>query len=61
MGNTERRVPLGRPRRRLENNIKIVLQKMGLGGEGAWTGSICLRIGGGSINCGEFSERLRTG
>jgi len=34
--------PLGRPRRRWEDNIKMDLQEVGCG---AWTGSIWLRIG----------------
>ena len=34
--------PLGRPRRRWEDHIKMVLQEMDVG---AWTGSIWLRIG----------------
>jgi hypothetical protein len=36
--------PLGRPRRRWEDNIKMDLQGVGWG---AWTGSIWLRIGTG--------------
>jgi len=39
---TERQRPLGRPRRRWEDNIKMDLQKAG---RGAWTGFIWLRIG----------------
>ena len=43
----EGRRPLGRPRRRWENNIKIDLQEVGWG---AWTGFIWLRVGtGGQI------------
>ena len=38
----EGRKALGRPGRRLEDNVKMVLLEMGLGG--AWTGSIWLRI-----------------
>jgi hypothetical protein len=41
---SEGRRPLGRPRRRWENNIKIDLQEVGWG---AWTGMIWLRIGTG--------------
>jgi len=40
----ERKSPLGRPRRRWEDNIKIDLQEWDVG---AWTGSIWLRIGTG--------------
>jgi hypothetical protein len=32
MGKPERRRPLGRPRRRWENNIKMDLQEVGCGG-----------------------------
>ena len=45
LGKPEVKIPLGRPRRRWEANIKIDLQKVGL--EGAWTGLIWLRIGTG--------------
>jgi hypothetical protein len=40
--------PLGRPRRRWKDNIKIDLREVGLG---VWTGSIWLRIwtGGGLL------------
>jgi hypothetical protein len=44
VGRPEGRRPLGRPRRRWENNIKIDLQEVGWG---AWTGLIWLRIGTG--------------
>jgi hypothetical protein len=37
-GKPEGRIPLGRPRRRWENNIKMDLQEVE-----AWIGSICLR------------------
>jgi len=40
---------LGRLSRRWEDNIKIDLQEVGLGGT-AWTGSIWLRIGTGGGN-----------
>jgi len=39
----EAKRPLGRPARRWEDNIKMDLQEVGLGG--AWTGLICLRVG----------------
>jgi hypothetical protein len=41
MGKPEGRRPLGRPRRRWEDNIKMDLLEVGWG---AWTGSIWLRI-----------------
>jgi hypothetical protein len=47
VGRPEGRRPLGRPRRRWEDNIKMDLQEVGWG---AWTGLIWLRIGtGGGI------------
>jgi hypothetical protein len=47
MGKPEGKRPLGRPRRRWEDNIKIYLQKLEWW---AWTGLIWLRIGtGGEI------------
>ena len=61
---------LGRPRRRWEDNIKIDLQEVGCGG---MDGLIWLSIGqvagtgecgnehSGSIKCGEFLDRLKTG
>jgi hypothetical protein len=42
VGRNEGRRPLGRPRHRWEDNIKMDFQEMGLG---AWTGPIWLRIG----------------
>jgi hypothetical protein len=44
VGKPEGRRPLGRPRRRWEDNIKMDLREVGWG---AWTGSIWLRIGTG--------------
>jgi hypothetical protein len=44
LGRPEGRRPLGRPRRRWENDIKMVLQEVGWG---AWTGLGWLRIGTG--------------
>jgi hypothetical protein len=44
VGRPEGRRPLGRPRRRWEDNIKMDLQEVG---RGAWTGLIWLRIGTG--------------
>jgi len=48
VGKAERKRPLGRPRRRWEDNIKIDLQEVGCG---VWTGSSWLRIrkGGGHL------------
>jgi hypothetical protein len=49
VGKPEGMRPLGRPRRRWENNIKMDLREVGWG---AWTGSIWLRIGiGGGLLC----------
>ena len=44
VGKPERKRPLGRPRRRWEDNIKMDLQKWDVR---EWTGSIWLRIGTG--------------
>jgi hypothetical protein len=44
VGKIEGRRPLGRPKRRWEDNIKMDLQEVGWG---AWTGLIWLRIGTG--------------
>jgi hypothetical protein len=44
VGKPEGRRPPGRPRRRLEDNIKMDLREVGWR---AWTGSIWLRIGTG--------------
>jgi len=48
VGKSEGKRPLGRPRRRWEDNIKMNLQEVG---RGAWTGSRWLRIrtGGGHL------------
>jgi hypothetical protein len=48
VGKPEERRPLGRPRHRREDNIKIDIREVGWG---AWTGSIWLRIrtGGGFL------------
>jgi len=43
MGKPVGKKPLGRPRRRWEDNIKMDLQEVGCGG--VWTGSSWLRIG----------------
>jgi hypothetical protein len=44
VGRLEEMRPLGRPRSRWEDNIKMDLQEVGWG---AWTGFIWLRIGTG--------------
>jgi hypothetical protein len=44
VGRPEERSPLGRPRRRWEDNIKMDLQEVGWE---AWSGLIWLRIGTG--------------
>jgi hypothetical protein len=44
VGRPEVRRPLGRPRRRWEDNIKMDLQEVGWG---PWTGLIWFRIGTG--------------
>jgi hypothetical protein len=49
VGKPKGRRPLGRPRRRWEDNIKMDLRQVEWG---AWTGSIWLRIGtGGELLC----------
>jgi hypothetical protein len=45
VGKPEEKVPLGKPRRRWEDNIKMDLQEVGCG---VWTGWSWLRIGTGS-------------
>jgi len=45
VGMPERKRPLGRPRRRWEDNIKMHLQEVGCGG--AWAGLMWLRVGTG--------------
>jgi len=44
VGKPEGKRPLGRPRHRWEDNIKMYLQEVGWG---AWTGLIWLRVGTG--------------
>ena len=43
-GKSEGKIPLGRPRRRWEDNIKMDLQEVGLGLGTGWS---CLRVGTG--------------
>jgi hypothetical protein len=45
MGIPEGKRPLGRTRRRWEENIKMDLQEVGCGVMGLWNGSSRLRIG----------------
>jgi len=64
VGKPEGKRPLGRPRRRLEDNIKLDLQEVGCGGEGldragSGQGQVAATCEGcnelsGSIKCGEF-------
>jgi hypothetical protein len=49
VGKPEGRRPLGRPRHRWEDNIKMDLREVG------WEGADL-----GSIKCGEFLEYIRT-
>ena len=63
MGQTEGKRPLGRPRHRWEDNIKMDLQDVGCGmwDVGVWTGSSWLRKGTVgwhlcSIKRGEFLD-----
>ena len=65
MGKPEGKRPLGRPRSRRKDNIKMDLQEVECG---AWTGSIWIRTGTGggtcecsnelsvSLECGEFLD-----
>jgi hypothetical protein len=48
MGNTEGKRPLGRPRRRWEDDIKMDIQELG---SGAWTGLVWLSRGTGGSSC----------
>ena len=48
MGNPEGKRPLGRPRRRWEDNIKIDLQEMGCEGMD-WIGWLRIGTGGGHL------------
>jgi hypothetical protein len=66
MGKPEGRRPLGRPRRRWEDNIKMDMREVGWGGmdwinlaqeQGQVAGSCeCGYEPSGSIKCGEFLE-----
>jgi len=50
LGKPEGKRPLGRPRRRWEDNIKMDLQEVEWGVGGAWTGSIWIGIRTGGEN-----------
>jgi hypothetical protein len=58
VGKTEGKSPLGRPRRRWEDNIKLDLQEVGCGpGSGQMAGTCeCGNERSGSIKCGEFLD-----
>jgi hypothetical protein len=47
MGKPEGKRPLGRPRRRWEDGIRMDLREIGLGGGGVWIGFDWLRTGTG--------------
>jgi len=47
VGKPEGKRPLRRPRRRWEDNIKMVLQEVGCGG--LWTGLLWIGTGGGHL------------
>jgi hypothetical protein len=49
VGKRDGKRPIGRPRRRWEDNIKKDLQKVGWG---AWTGLIWLRMERGGVHLG---------
>ena len=70
MGKQEGKRPLGRPRRRWEDNIRMDLQEVGLGYED-WIGLAqdrdrwralvsAVREPSGSIKRGEFLDQLQT-
>ena len=70
VGKPEGKTQFGRPRRRWENNIKMVLQKSGMGHGLDCSGSVQEQVTGrfecgnehsGSIKFGEFLDYLRTG
>jgi len=66
VGNPQRKRPLGRPRSKWEDNIKMDLQEVGCGehgldlsgsGQGQVAGTCeCGNESSGSIKCGEFLE-----
>jgi hypothetical protein len=71
VGKPEGKRPLGRPRRRWEDSIKMDLQEVGCGGmdwielvqdKGQVEGTCeCSNEPSGSIKCGEFLDWLKTG
>jgi hypothetical protein len=65
VGKPEGRRPLGRPRRRWEDNIKMDLQEVGLDGAGSGQGQVAGTCGygnelSGSINAGNFLTGCKT-
>jgi hypothetical protein len=66
MGKPEEKIPLGRPRRRWEDNITMDLQEVGCGGmewielaqdkKKASGTCVCGNESSGSIKCGEFID-----
>jgi hypothetical protein len=69
VGKPEGRRPLGRPRRRWEDDIKIDLREVGWGGmdwinlaqdRDRWRALVNVVEPSGSIKCGEFLEQIRT-
>ena len=71
VGKPEGKRPLGRPRRRWEDNVKMDLQEVGCGeyglaragsGQGQVAGTCeCGNEPSGSIKCGKFLDQLRNG
>ena len=70
VGKPEGKRPLGRPRRRWEDNIKMDIQEVEFGGvdwielpqdRDRWRALVTAAIPLGSIKCGEFLDWLRTG
>jgi hypothetical protein len=70
VGKRERNRPLARTRRRWEDNIKMHLQEVGwcgidwiemAQGRDRWRALVNAVTHFGSVNCGEFLDKLRTG
>lgn len=69
VGISEGRIPLGRPRRWLEDSIKMNIQAVGLKYGLNWSGSGQRHLAGscvwgdepsGYIKCGQFFDKLKT-